>query len=45
MFCNFYLLKNHQIASYSKTTEAIKNRHRFVILRMEQHALKMQTIV
>ncbi len=34
MFCNFYLVKNHEIADNSATAEAReKNKHRFGILR------------
>ncbi len=34
MFCNFYLVKNYEIADNSATTEAReKNKHRFGILR------------
>jgi hypothetical protein len=33
MFCNFYFVKNHEIAKNSTATKAReKNKHRFVIL-------------
>jgi hypothetical protein len=34
IFNNFYLVKNHEIVKNSTTTEVIKNKHRFGILRI-----------
>jgi hypothetical protein len=35
MFCNFYLIKNHEMAKHSTTAKAReKNKHRFGIRRI-----------
>jgi hypothetical protein len=41
LFCNFYLVKNHQIAKNSTTTKAREEKHRFGIRRILEHFLCM----